>query len=113
MRIILRFVQRSVVFVRVPTQSEESEAQHIKSGGLQTRKLTSKLTARLLIFTSKIQKPTCLPHRVEGPADGNRLLSPECKGSTHTVWNSKLMNYRRRCLIPSGIARFSDGRDEQ
>jgi hypothetical protein len=34
MRIILRFVQRSVVFVRVPTQSEESEAQDIKSGGL-------------------------------------------------------------------------------
>jgi hypothetical protein len=40
MRIVLRLVQRSVVFVRVPTQSEESEAQHIKSGGLQTRKLT-------------------------------------------------------------------------
>ena len=70
MRIILRFVQRSVVFVRVPTQSEDSEAEHTKSGGLQTRKLTSKLTACLSIFNSRIHGPTNYRIVLKAPSTG-------------------------------------------
>jgi hypothetical protein len=70
MRIILRFVQRSVVFVRVPTQSKESVAQHIKSGGLQTRELTSELNACLSIFNSKIHRPTTYRIVLKAPSTG-------------------------------------------
>jgi len=85
MRIILRFVQRSVVFVRVPTQSEESEAQHIKSVGLQTQKLT----ARLSIFNPKIQKPTTYRIVLKAPPKGTGCYHPNAKvlQILYGIWN--------------------------